>query len=246
MSDRIENGSTTVLQIMENLTYGELSQYSVGGAADGKICETDYPRVMSAINRGVNEIQKDLSINENSVRLRLIEGIVTYPIHSRHSIITGTESPSNKLFVDDSIYDPFEDDILRIHQVYNKGGKELTINNRNRSDTIYIPAHNVIQVPFVKEGDVLGVVYSRMTRPTVVSTEVTASTTFLPIPDYGLNALYAYVASIMSAGITTGQEIQDSQVWMSKYETRIAKIKNTPAVPTDSYENTKLTDNGFV
>ena len=67
MSDKIENGSTSVHQIMENLTYGELSQYHLGGACEGQIGEEQYPKVMSAINRGVNQIQQDLSINENSL-----------------------------------------------------------------------------------------------------------------------------------------------------------------------------------
>jgi hypothetical protein len=243
MGNKIENGNTSVLEIMQNLTFGELSQYSIGGLEDGRIAVTNYPRVMAAINRGVGEIQKDLSINEGSVRLALIPGIVTYPINSEHSVVTGT---STTRFVDDSVYAPFEDDILRILAVYDKGGTELPINVSNRSDTVYVPAHNVIQVPAVKEGDILGVVYTRLTRPTVVTTAAEASTAVLPIPDYTLTALYAYVASVMSAGITTGQEIADSQVWTNKYNAAIAQIKLTPSVAPDDYTNTKLTDNGFI
>lgn len=243
MADKIENGSTTVFQIMENLTYGELAQYAVGGAKTGGIVLENYPRIMSAINRGVNEIQKDLSLNENTVRLKMIEGILTYPIHSKYSMVTGTEVHK---FVDDSIYAPFEDDILRIMQIFNKQGVELPINKRNRVETVYVPQHNVIQHPYAKDGDILGVVYTRMTRPTIVTTVAEAKSTVLPIPDYALAALYAYVASKMTAGITTEQEISDSQVWMNEYKTKIAEMKHTPSIPADSTENTKLTDNGFV
>lgn len=243
MSDKIENGSTTVFEIMANLTYGELSQYAIGGAEAGKIAEVDYPKIMSVINRGVNQIQLDLRKNENTVRLRLIEGVLTYPIHSKYSMITGTE---NIKYVDDSTFAPFEDDILKIQQVYNKGGKELPINKRNRVDSIFVPQHNVIQHPFVKDGDILGVVYTRYTRPTIVTTEEEAKATVLPIPDYTLSALYAYVASKMTAGITTEQEISDSQVWQAEYISRIATLKNEPVLPEDTLENTKLTDNGFV
>jgi len=243
MADKMENGSTSVLQIMSNLTFGELAQYSVGGAAEGAINEKDYPRVMAAVNRGVNQIQQDLSLNENAVRLKLIEGILTYPIHSKYSLVTGTETHK---FVDDSVYAPFEDDILRIQIVYDKEGRELPINNRNRVDSIFVPQHNVIQHPFVQDGDILGVVYTRFTRPAQVTTAEEASTTYLAIPDYTLNALYAYVASIMSAGITTQQEISDTQVWRQEYERLIAKMKNTPAIPENDTVNTKLTDKGFI
>jgi len=243
MSNNIKNGSTSVLQIMSNLTYGELSQYAVGGANQGQVLEKDYPRVMSAINRGVNEIQKDLSVHEGSIRLRLIEGVLTYPIHSQHSMVTGTHVHK---FVDDSTYEPFEDDILRILRVYDKGGTELPINEHNLSNTIYVPAHNVIQHPFVIDQDILGVVYSRFSKAVTVTTAEEAASTYLAIPDPTLSALYAYVASIMSAGITTAQEISDSDKWRAEYEARIAKLKYNPATPPESYSNTKLTDNGFV
>lgn len=243
MADKIENGSISVFEIMSNLTHNELSQYTVGGAEQGRISEADYPRIMSAINRGVNQIQIDLSLNENSVRLRLIEGVLTYPIHSRHSIYNGTHQYK---YVDDSVYDPFEDDILRIRQVYNKEGVELPLNNRNRVDSIFIPQHNVIQHPFVIDKDVLGVVYTRYTKPKIVSTEEEAASTYLAIPDYTLNALYAYVASMMTAGITTPQEISDSQQWLQRYKELIAGMLLNPAIPPQDYENTKLIDNGFV
>ena len=242
MPDRIENGSTSVLDILNNLTYSELSQYSVGGADDGGISETNYPKIMSAINRAVNQIQKDLSLNENTVRIIMVEGILTYPIHSKYSLTNGTEPI---LFVDDSIFAPFENDILRIRQIYNKEGRELPINTRNNIDSVYVPQHNVVQVPYPKTGDVLGVVYSRFTQPTV-TTQDEAQVTYLPIPDYTLDALYAYVAAKMTAGITTEQEISDSQVWMREYETQIAKIQHSPSIQEGREENTKLTDNGFV
>lgn len=243
MADKIENGSTSVFQVMQNLTFGELEQHAVGGYSAGEMDEADYPKVMAAINRGINQIQQDLSINENAVRLRLIEGILTYPIHSRHSIANGTDPIR---YVDDSTHAPFEDDILRIQQIYNKEGVELPINTRNRAETVYVPQHNVIQHPFVKEGDVLGVVYTRFTRPVEVATKAAAVATYLPIPDYTLAALYAYVGGVMSAGITTNQEIGDSNNAMAKYEGIIAKLKYTPAIPSDHFENTNLTDRGFI
>jgi len=243
MPDITENGSTSIFEIFEALTFGELSPYKIGGAAQGQIAEADYPKVMSAINRGVNKIQLDLRLNENSVRLKLIEGVLTYAIHSKHSLITGTDPIK---FVDDSIYQPFEDDILEIRQIFNKQGTELPINKRNRADSLFVPAHNVIQHPFVKDGDVLAVIYSKYNRPRKVVTAEEAKTTYLPIPDYTLEALYSFVASIMSAGISTQQEIGDSQQHRAEYVRLINELKDNPVLPDAEYFNTKLTDNGLV
>lgn len=243
MANKIDNGSMSILDVMNELTHGELSQYAFGGADNGIIQECHYPKVMSAINRGINQIQQDLSLIENSMRIKMIEGVLTYPIHSRHSIVNGSHPVK---YVDDSLHAPFEDDILRILQVYNKQGRQLPINEVNNIESIYIPQHNVIQNPFARDGDVLGIIYTRFTRPLQVVTEEEAAITYLPIPDYTLPALYAYVSARMTAGITTAQEIEDSGNSMSNYEQIIAKLKYTPAIQEGVYLNTKLTDNGFV
>jgi len=244
MVDIIENGNVNVHTIMDNLHHVELSQYAVGGElSDGHIPEENYPRVMSAINRAVNKIQQDLSIHENTVYIVIDEYFLTYPLHSKHSIVNGTDS---RKFIDDSPYSPFEDDILQIRDVFNKEGSSLPINTRNNTDSIYIPQHNVIQHPYGKNGDVLGIVYSRYTKPKVVESPTAAQDIYLPIPDYTLPALYAYVASLLTVGLVNENEITESQVWMNEYISLIEQMKQRPALPTASYENTKLTDNGFI
>lgn len=239
----IGNGNTTLREVFTALTFGELSQYAVGGYANGEIAKADIPKVLAAINRGINQIQLDLSIHENTVRVYLREGILTYHLHSKHSMVNGTDP---YLYIDDSQYAPFEDDVLRIREVFNKGGTPYPLNMRNNVDTLYVPSHNVIQHPYAKEGDILGVVYSRFTKPLVATTMTAAKRIYLPIPDYTLNALYAYVAAHMTAGITTNQEISDSQSWKQAYEGIITKLQYTPAIPENGYHNTKLPDRGWV
>ena len=236
-------GNTPVSDIFTNLSLGELSQYAIGGYNSGGIDKNDYPKVMAAINRGVNQLQSDLSLHEDNVNLVLIQGVLTYHIHSDHSMLTGT---ADEKYVWDSANKPFEDNILRIQQVYDGYGKELPINVRNDVDTVYAPSHNVLQFPYVKGGENISVVYTSYTKPTVVTTITGAERTYLPIPDYCLPALYAFVAAQMTAGITTNQEISESQMWRNAYEQEVGKLVRTPSNAPNSYQETKLYDRGFV
>lgn len=236
-------GTTTVEDIMTNLSLGELSQYAIGGYNSGGINTDDYPKVMSAINRGVNQLQADLSLHEDSVNLILIQGVLTYHIHSAHSLLTGT---ADEKYIWDSANKPFEDNILRIQQVYDGTGREIPINVRNDVDTVYTPSHNVIQFPYVKGEENISVVYTSYTKPTEVDSMAAAARTYLPIPDYCLPALYAFVASQMTAGMTTNQEISESQMWRNAYEQEVGKLVRTPSNAPNSYQETKLHDRGFV
>ncbi len=239
----LDNGSTSVLEIMQHLTYGELQQNAIGNSKGGQILEANYPKVMSSINRGVNQIQRDLAMHENNVRVELQVGIVTYPLHSRHSLVTGTDPVK---FISDSEFFPFADDIGRITHVYNKGGEELPVNVLNDPRSVYIPRHNVIQYGFAREGDVLAITYLRHTKPLVVTTAEVAAETYLGIPDYALSALYAHVASTLTSGIATDLVVSVAQSWRNEYESRIAKLKLTPFIERGSVINTKLTDRGFI
>lgn len=241
--NEILNGSTTVTQILQNLTFGELSQYAVGNAAGGIVAEAEIPKVMSAINRGVNQLQLDMGLHENTVIIRLREGTHTYLLDSKHSMITGTESV---LYIDDSVDQPFEDDVLRIRQIMNKYGQPHPINVKDDVNTLYTPTHKTIQNPFAVEDEVMAVVYTRFTKPQEISTYVEADVTYLPLPDYMLHALYQYVASRMTAGITTQQEISDSQVWMQEYTKSVAAMKFDPQLAAQEHTNTKLHDRGYV
>lgn len=240
MTINVSTGNTTIAEILTALAHGELSQYSFG--IDG-IEDSEIPKVMSAINRGVNQIQLDLSIHENNVQVVMVEGVLTYHIHSKHSVVTGTDPVK---YVYDSIHKPFEDDILRVQQIYTEGGREVAINVRNDVDTIYMPSHNTLQIPYAREGEVYSVVYTQYTKPLSVVTMAEAGSMYLPIPDYTHAALFAYVASRMTAGITNDQEINESRMWKGEYEQEIARLKHTPSIEENGYQQTKLNDRGFV
>ena len=45
-------------EVFDQLTYGELSQLSIGGQAQGEITEENYARVVAHVNLGLSAIYK--------------------------------------------------------------------------------------------------------------------------------------------------------------------------------------------
>ena len=132
-------------EIFDQLTYGELSQIVLGGADEGKIDESNYPKLLAHINLGLTALYKRFNLKESSVIVELQSGVTMYRIHSDYA--KGNRRARGTQYILDSFSEPFLDDIIKIRQIWTEKGVELDLNNSYAPFSILTPQVNVITVP---------------------------------------------------------------------------------------------------
>lgn len=188
----------TLLELLKDLTYGELSSLKIGELIPGEFqSEPDpsrYEQLLSHINMGLLELYKRFFLLSREVYVELHEEISTYMLHSKYAQ-TNDESSEDPKYIMDTDAEPFLDDILRIEEVYDEAGDKLGINDVNDPLSIYTPSYRTFQVPYPND-DITYAVQYRASHPTIVWTEdLNPSTVDIGCPNSLREALLYYVAS---------------------------------------------------
>ncbi|MCK5915253.1 MAG: hypothetical protein KAG92_03860, partial [Deltaproteobacteria bacterium] len=121
----------TLGEVFKQLTYGELSQLSMGGSEGGRVRPEDYERITAHVNMALRALYRRFFLASKEVIIDLHPQIQTYTIDRRFAI-TNQDSKEQILYVIDSIYEPYNNDLLKIEQIFNEGGEELYLNDRTQ------------------------------------------------------------------------------------------------------------------
>jgi hypothetical protein len=219
----------TLQEIFDQLTFGELSQISIGGNEAGAIKETDYPRILVHINLGLTALYKRFSLKEGRLMLSLVAGRTVYPL-TRQYAVSNTRSTETVRYLLDSTDVPFHDDIHKIEQVLTSAGVDLGLNNPSDPYAVSTPSHTTLRVnPEIVAMDInlpdwlktstLELVY-RANHPKIVIGQglFNPARVQVQLPDSYLNALLLFVASrVHTPGGMTG-EFNPGNNYAMKYE----------------------------
>lgn len=219
-------------EVFEQLSYGEFSQLSIGGAEQGVINESNYTQVLSHINLGLTALY---------TRFNLKERRVTFPLN--------TAADTYQLNIDD---------ILKIEQILTDADVELSINKPDDPYSIAMPSLQSVRVPQVilDQGpdlpdaavtESLTVVY-RANHPRLVGTLGMSETvsTVLELPYSHLTALLYFVASRVNNPIGMTNEFHAGNSWFAKYEGECQRLELTNLQVDKTTYNDHLTRNGWV
>lgn len=232
-------------EILNHLTFNELSQVAIGGYANGVVADADIPKLLTTINTGCQVINDALNILIANVWVELRDNIVTYKLDAAHSQTTGN-SATHVLYIADSPQHVFNYEVTRIIEVKDSKFNSFAINVRNDPFSVHIPMHNVIQIPFPKTGEEISVEYYHTPVKMVSTTMAQAQLEDYSLPHYTVNALYAYVEGAMTAGITATQDLQDDNVAFQKFLGEIEYLRANSHVVDDTFLEEKFVNNGWV
>lgn len=188
----------TLLEILKDLTYGELAGLSIGNLihdeAENEPDPHQYERIVSYINLGLKEIYKRFFLRSKEIDIQLHEEITTYKLHSEYAQTnTASAIPISERYILDTVDEPFVDDVLRIEEVYDEEGTLLPLNDIHEEDSLYTPAYNMIQHPEPSDTASISVQY-RACHPKI-STSLTTDpdTVEVELPNSLHVALLQYV-----------------------------------------------------
>lgn len=230
--------------ILEQLTYGELSQLNMGGWSGNEVRQEDLAKVVSHINMGLLELHKRFWLRSSDVIIQLYDHIQTYTLDRRYAI-TNVLSTELYKYIVDSQYEPFQDNVLRIEQVYNEGGELLFLNDLTEPWSVFTPSWNSIQIPFPERHNSL-LVHYRAAHPLVrVTPETDAATVDIDIPPGLLEPLLLYVGARAYSALNSDGNAEGNN-YLQKFEASCKIAEANGMQIHTNYGNLRLDQKGWV
>jgi len=240
-------------EIFDGLTYGELSQVSIGGGKAGEILVSAYPRVLNHINLGLTALFKRFNLKEGRLTLELQPNMRTYKLHSLYAVMNSKTAPVK--YIKDTLDSPFKDDILKVERVLTDEGIELPLNDSMDPLSVTTDSQLVLRVPkAILDGTAEGLatenlelVY-RAKHPNIVVPlgYFDPARVEVSLPDTHLQALLFFVAGRAHAPIGMREEFNASNNFMARYEAECVQLENDGNEIDQGSQSFKLFRNGWV
>lgn len=244
-------------EIFSQLTYGELSQLNLGGAEAGQIDEANYPMILAHVNLGLTALHKRFPLKENRLTLELQAGRITYPLTSAYAVSDETVNTLPR-YILDSASEPFQNDILKVENVYTDLDVELALNDSSNIYSVSTPTAHTLRVPlaFVDATldlpdelmtDTLELVY-RANHPMIVHTLGTFNPAEVEVelPYSHLEPLLLFVASRINNPIGMTNEFHAGNSYAAKYEQACQMLEINNLRVDQGSQNTRISRNGWV
>lgn len=243
-------------EIFSQLTTGELSQLSIGGAQKGAIAEADYHKVLNSVNLGLADLFSRFTIKEGRLLLTLQTGKTNYSLLSNFAV-NSRRSVEPVRYIIDTVDEPFQDDINKVERILTDAGHELTLNREGDPESVITPSATVIRVPklLVVTGDrpdylkttQLEIFY-RCTHPFLVKRPgyFDPGRVEVGLPRVYLQALLYFIASRMHNPVGMQTEFHSGNNYAMKYEQECARLAGLNLQIDQVQENTRLERNGWV
>jgi hypothetical protein len=246
-------------EVFDQLTYGELSQLSIGGGEAGVIDPANYNRVLAHVNLGLTALYKRFTLKQGRIQIQLDVNRAEYPLLSKYAVSSRTsrEATGNR-FIKDSTAAPFKDDLLKVEKVLGSSGWEYNLNMEDDKLSMMTPTASVLRVPqdiLVPPNDLpdamktttLDVLY-RANHPIIIpeGTDLDPETIELELPYTHLQPLLLFVAARAHAPIGMQQEAAAGNNFMQMYELACQEIDNKGLRVDKDSQADRLTRNGWV
>lgn len=245
-------------EILDQLSSGEFSQISIGGAEAGVIDATNYAKVVGHINLGLTALYTRFNLKKGQVVVELQPEQRLYKLHS--SFADNVRYSRETLrYVKDTAADPFCDDILKIEKILTDEDDEFPLNDAEAIYSIDTPRSTHIMVPAVlveaaeaaDKPDWMDTtnltIHYRANHPKIVVGQgyFNPERIEVELPASHLEALLFYVASRVQAPIGMSQEGAVAVQYSTRFEQACQILEGNgmqiDKVPT----NTRLSRGGW-
>ena len=241
----------TLQQIFDLLSHGELSQIDLGGT--NGIEESNWDRVLSAINLGLTELHKRFPLRSEQVVLQMQEGQLRYTLDVKFAV-SNQANPTVTKYLIDSAADPFLGRVLKIEKVFDASGCELNLNRLGDSfdqahSTVRTPSYNTLILPTLLPVQALTIEY-RGNHPLLVKSQgyFNPGDVTVELPDTHLTALLYFVASRLfnPTGLSGNTAFHEGNNYEAKFEAECQRLEDDGYENGEHEENSRLRRNGWV
>lgn len=225
-----------LIEIFNQLTFGELSQINLGGVADGEINESNYRAIIPHINLGLTALYKRFLLKENELVLDLQDNQTSYLLSSRFAV-NGKRSKEAVRYIIDAPTTPFIDDILKVEKILTDTGYEMWLNNHGNAYSCHMTSALVLRVPQAVVNNVMSLPSELRTEHLTVVyhanhpyLDVDAgtfdpTTMEIELPVSHTQALLYFVASRVNNPIGMTNEFNAGNNYAAKYEQECRQLE---------------------
>lgn len=205
-------------ELFKYLSYGELSQLSLGTGSGGEISESDFPTLAAHVNLGLSQIYTRLPLKQEQTVIALQTGISTYTV---------------------------DGNVIKIEQVVTEKGTQLPINDPADDTSVFTPAYNQVQVPNAESGNLIAVIYRAGHDKISLSRGLDANVVEVDLPDALIEALLSYVVGRVLLSRGAGESANEGATYLQRFELAIQQYENTGLIQKEQTSNTRLEMNGW-
>lgn len=152
--------------------------------------------------------------------------------------------PKADRYIDDSVYYPFEDNVITIEEIFNEDGQTLFMNDGGEYWSVQTPSYNSVQIPYPEKENSLIVTY-KASHPTIKVEGLRPAEVQVNVPVALIEPLLYYIGSRAFAGLNADQNAEGNN-YLAKYEASCRKIEELGLVVKDSNINSKFDAAGWV
>ena len=241
----------TLQQIFDLLSQGELSQIHLGGTQG--IDESNWERVLGAVNLGLTELHKRFPLRREQVKLQMQDAQLRYSLDVKYAV-TNRESFGVTKYLIDSAAEPFIGRVLKIEKVFDQAGNELNLNRLGdvfdqANTTVRTPTYNTLILPTLLPTQLLTVEY-RGNHPLLVKEQgyFNLAEVEVELPDTHLTALLYFVASRLfnPTGLSGNTAFHEGNNYDQKFEAECQRLEFEGYENSEQEENSRLRRNGWV
>lgn len=226
------------------LSYGELANLKVGGKDCGGIYPKHSDEVVSYIRQGLTDLHSRFALKHNEVIIQQYANITMYPLRYEYAQSNTTSTQPYK-FIEDTVEDPFQEDIILIESAVDEGGCEIEINRENDKCSIYTPQPDVIQLTYPEDENAIAILYKANHAKIDLSTNV-PSNIDIEIPAQLVRPLALYVSSLAHTAVGSPEGMNTGATKMIEYETACLQIEVFGLIHKEEWTNDRVGRNGWV
>ena len=205
-----------LVQILNQLSHGELAQYYEGGDGYNGIHDDRFNKVIPHINLALSALYTRFPLKMEEVVIQQADQIQTYYLDSKYAV-TNKLSTEELRYIIDSLYHPFVDNVLKIERVFNEQGRELFLNDADEYWSVHTPTYNSIQIPYPDLANQLIVTYRAGPKQIPIE-ELQPEFYDVDLPADLLEHLLLYVGGRMTAIRDSSEGDYTSQNYFKRYE----------------------------
>jgi hypothetical protein len=245
-----------LIEVFDQLSYGELSQISVNGGPAGQIRAEDYAKLVGHVNLGLTALYKRFNLKQKSFIIELQQGLFTYQLSSAYCK-SNTKSRQQLKYIDDVAW-PFKDDLLKVERVFAESGFEFAVNNPVDVLSMKTPTQRVLTVPedIVAKLDYLNdemktdtlKVEFRANHEKILTDdgEIDAEEVELELPETHLEPLLFFIASRVHLPAGLGAEDNTGNMFYARYEQACIDLENQNFQIDKGAQYDRIERNGWV
>ncbi len=233
-----------VSDLIRKLSYGELSNLAMSSEGSGTIKEASIPKIIQYLNDGMLKLHSRFNLSEKNLLILQLAHVTNY--HLKKRFAEASESNEENHYIKDLIGDPFEEDVIKVLEVYDGNGFVRPLNDKEDPYSVFTPQPDTIQVPNPVANIALAVTYQARHRPIIDHGNEVLLQEF-QIPFFLEPAIQSYIAYKVYSHMNGQENKLISQEHLQTYEMVCIDVESKDLVNnTFSTQDTKLEMRGFV